>query len=54
MLFGTWWILMIGAKGDIFSKACVFYLGYTFSWFGGVIGLIWGFVYGFIAGFLIA
>jgi hypothetical protein len=54
MLLGTWWILMIGAKGDIFSKASVFYLGYTLSWIGGVIGFIWGFVYGFISGFLIA
>ena len=53
MLLGTWWILIIGAKGDIFSKAGVFYLGYTLSWFGGLIGFIWGFIYGFIAGFLI-
>lgn len=54
MLLGTWWILIIGAKGDIFSKAGVFYLGYNLSWLGGLIGFIWGFVYGFIAGVIIA
>lgn len=54
MLVGTWWILLMGARGDIFSKAGVFYLGYSLSWFGGIIGFIWGFIYGFIAGFLVA
>ncbi len=54
MLLGTWWILIFGARGDIFSKASVFYLGYELSWFGGIIGLLWGFVYGFVAGFIIA
>ncbi len=54
MLLGTWWILIFGARGDIFSKASVFYRGYELSWFGGIIGLLWGFVYGFVAGFIIA
>jgi len=54
ILLGTWWILIIGAKGGLFSKISVFYIGYSVSWLGGVIGFLWSFVYGFIAGTLIA
>ena len=54
ILFSTWWLLLVGAKGDVFTKISSFYIGYSFSWGGSFIGFLWSFIYGFIAGFLIA
>jgi len=54
VLIGTWWILISGASGSIFAKLNIFFRGYSVSWGGSFIGLLWGFVFGFITGFLIA
>ena len=54
IMMATWWQLVRNAPGNILSKLSTFYLGYSYSWGGAVIGLLWGFVDGFIAGFLIA
>ena len=54
IMLGTWWLLLRCAPGEIFSKLASFYIGYSYSWGGAVIGFIWGFVYGFIAGVVIA
>ena len=54
VLLGTWWLLLWGTEGDMFSRISNFCLGYTFSWGGAIIGFIWCFVYGFITGVLIA
>lgn len=54
MLFGTWFLLLRGSPGEIFSKASTFYIGYSYSWGGAVIGFIYGFVTGFLAGVFIA
>ncbi|HMN25394.1 MAG TPA: hypothetical protein PKE38_12890 [Ignavibacteriaceae bacterium] len=54
MLLGTWFLLLRGSPGEIFSKASAFYIGYSYSWGGAVIGFIYGFVTGFIAGVFIA
>lgn len=54
VLLGTWWLLLWGAQGGVFSKISNFCLGYTFSWGGAIIGFLWSFVYGFIGGVLIA
>ena len=54
IMFGTWWLLLWDAPGEIISKLAVFYIGYSYSWGGALIGFIWGFVDGFIAGVLIA
>ena len=54
IMFGTWWALIWGFKGELISKLSQFYIGYSYSWGGAVIGFIWGFVDGFIAGVLIA
>ncbi len=54
IMLGTWWMLLKGASGEIVSKLYMFYPGYSYSWGGAVIGLLWGFVDGFICGFLIA
>lgn len=54
MMLGTWWLLIFGSPGGVISSASGFFLGYTYSWVGGLIGFLWGFVWGFIAGVLIA
>jgi len=54
IMLGTWWLLIFGYKGELISRLGQFYIGYSFSWGGAVIGFIWGFVDGFIGGFLIA
>ncbi len=54
MMLGTWWLLIFDSPGGVISSASGFFLGYTYSWVGGLIGFLWGFVWGFIAGVLIA
>ncbi len=54
ILLGTWWMLIFSTSGKTFSLISKFYLGYSLSWGGSIIGFFWGFAYGFIAGFLIA
>ena len=54
IMLGTWWLLLWCAPGEIISKLASFDIGYSYSWGGAVIGLIWGFVNGFIVGVLIA
>lgn len=54
ILFGTWWLLLWGAKGDTMQLLANFYRGYHFSYDGAFFGLIWGFVTGFIAGAVFA
>jgi len=54
VLLGTWWLLINGSPGEIFSKASSFYIGYSYTFGGALIGFIWGFVTGFLAGVFIA
>ncbi len=54
ILLGTWYILIVGAQGDMITKLSTFYRGYSTSFVGGIIGFIYGFISGFVAGFLIA
>lgn len=54
ILLGTWWLLVRDAPGDVISKLSAFYIGYSYTWGGAIIGFLWGFVDGFIAGVLIA
>ncbi len=54
IMLGTWWLLLRGSKGGVVSKLSTYYIGYSYSWEGAIIGFIWGFVDGFIAGVLIA
>jgi len=54
VLLGTWWLLLFGYKGEIWGRLSQFYIGYSFTYGGAIIGFIWAFVYGFIAGALIA
>ncbi len=54
VLLGTWWLLIWGSPGEIISKLSAFYIGYSYSWSGAVIGLLWGFVDGLIVGAIFA
>jgi hypothetical protein len=49
-LLVTWFLLLRGAPGEIMSKFADFYIGYSFTYGGAVLGLVWGFVYGFVLG----
>ena len=54
LLLGTWFLLLRGSPGEVFSKASSFYIGYSYSFGGAIIGFLYGFVTGFIAGVVIA
>ena len=54
ILLATWWLLFREAPGEMISKLSTFFIGYSYSWGGAVIGFLWAFVFGFIAGVIIA
>lgn len=54
VFLATVWILLYGSDGNTMAKLGNFYLGYTVSWGGAFVGLVYGFIDGLIAGFLLA
>jgi hypothetical protein len=54
ILLATWWLLIMDSSGMTISGLKKIYFGYSFSWVGGLIGLLWGFIDGFISGVVIA
>jgi hypothetical protein len=50
----TWWFLLLGHPGNLLGKLGSVYLGYSVTWYGAFVGLIWGFVDGFIGGAILA
>ncbi len=50
----TYWLLIFGYDGLTLAKLGKVYLGYSVTWYGALIGLIWGFVDGLIGGALVA
>lgn len=54
VLLATWFLLIMNSPGTSMGKLGVVYFGYTYSWLGGIIGLIWGFVDGLISGAIFA
>ncbi len=54
VLIGTWWILIFGTGGQTFRLLGNFYFGYSVTFLGSLIGLVWGFVDGLICGFIFA
>lgn len=50
----TLWIIVIDSPGNTLGLLHKFYFGYSVSWAGAFIGLIWGFVDGFICGSIFA
>lgn len=51
VLVGTLWVLFAGGGGH-FQMLDRFYLGFSISPLGAIIGLFWGFLDGFIGGWL--
>jgi hypothetical protein len=49
----TVWFLIMGYDGNLLAKLGNVYLGYSVSWFGAFIGLIYGFIDGLIGGALL-
>ncbi len=49
----TVWFLIMGYGGNLLAKLGGVYLGYSVSWFGAFIGLIYGFIDGLICGALL-
>jgi hypothetical protein len=54
IFLATVWLLILGYHGEVMSNLDHFYLGYTFSYPGAVVGAIWGFLDGLICGFIFA
>ena len=54
VMIATWWLMMMGTQGKTMALLQNFYLGYSVSFVGGLVGLAWGFVDGFIGGLLFA
>ena len=52
IFLATAWILVTGG-GETLSKLGTFYLGYSVSWGGAFVGLVYGFIDGLIGGFLL-
>jgi hypothetical protein len=50
----TYWFLIRGLEGETLARLGNLYLGYSVTWYGGFVGLIWGFIDGFIGGALVA
>ena len=44
--------LLRGGEGEHLSRLSQFYIGYSFSFLGSLIGLVWGFVTMFIVGWV--
>ena len=54
VFIATVWILITGSGGETLSRLGAFYLGYSVSWGGAFIGLVYGLIDGLIGGFLLA
>ncbi len=54
VMFATWWIVIRGSAGETIGALSNFYLGYSVTWLGGLVGLVWGFIDGFICGAIFA
>ena len=54
IFISTIWILISGVGGKTLGKLSKFYFGFSISWGGAFIGLIWGFVDGLIVGAIFA
>lgn len=50
----TYWFLVFGYEGNTLAKLSNVYFGYSVTWYGAFVGLIWGFVDGLIGGALLA
>ncbi len=54
VLLLTYWFLLRGYDGEMLSRLSNVYLGYSVTWYGGLVGLAYGFVDGLIGGAVLA
>jgi hypothetical protein len=54
VFLATLWLLIRGYDGTLISRLDHFYFGYSFSYPGAFVGLVWGFVDGTIVGAVFA
>ena len=54
VFLATWWIVIRGGTGEIISRLGRFYIGYTPSPSGSILGLIYAFVNAFVGGDIFA
>lgn len=54
ILIVTFILTLRGSGGEHLSRLGLFYLGYTVTYGGSIIGFLWSFVYGAIAGAVFA
>jgi len=54
LMLATWWSLVLDTGGNTMRLIANFYFGYSVSFLGSIIGLIWGFVDGLICGYIFA
>jgi hypothetical protein len=54
VFLATVWLLLFGYEGYLMKNLDHFYLGYSYSYAGAVVGGIWGLVDGLICGFVFA
>ncbi len=54
ILLLTYWFLIRGYEGHTLAQLSKVYLGYSVTWYGAFVGLVWGFVDGFVGGALLA
>jgi len=54
MLLITWWIILLDGPSDQATFLAKVYRGYSLTFMGSLIGLIWGIVDGAIGGALLA
>ena len=54
VFLATIWLLAMGSQGNTIGMLKSFYLGYSFTYIGAFVGLVWGFVDGAIGGAVFA
>jgi len=47
-MLATWWLIAWDSPGDIMTKFESFFPGYSYTYAGGIIGLLWAFVYALV------
>ena len=53
VFLATAWLLITGSAGETLGRLSAFYIGYSVSWVGAFVGLVYGFIDGLIGGFLL-
>ena len=54
VFLATMSVVVRGGTGELTGKLARFYLGYSLTFTGAVIGAVWGFIHMFITGFILA